>query len=222
MKISTLLQVSAGFAGLCAFSLFADQILYNQLTTGASSVTISGYATVTASGGTFDEKTWDNVTGTGVKNGLVDGEIDEKEAITISFVNPQDIDQFQVAFLYDAGVCGDSKDEFAVVYDDGTKNILQLTGSTGTTATWSGAGTVTCISPGANGGAGLFEVTNPFGTKAISSITFGADPSATSASGADYAFEEIKTHSVPEPSSLSLILIGISSLIGFGITRRKK
>lgn len=220
MNFKKIALLSASVVSFGVASLFADQITYSQLPNGTNIAVLSN-ATVTGSAN-FKQKQVGGWWGTGIAGGLVDGEIDKSEYIRFDFNEKQYVDDFTLTFLYIDGNYSDVGNEFAIVYEDGTSSThkLQLTGAT--TATWDGSPVnVTNLSAALENNGGAFKVSNPFGNAAVKTVIFKADPTATSFRNADYAFHQITTHAVPEPASLSLLIVGIASLLSISVLRKK-
>lgn len=154
----------------------------------------------------FKSKTVAGTTGVGIAGGSVDGEIDNSEYILFTFSTPVVITSLQVVHLYAAGNYGDTVSESARITADGVDYVLQVVD--GTTATWTGLGSVSNHSPGLQNNGGHWEVfgSDIFGsaitTLKLRSNEVGGSPMA------DYGFYSLAF--VPTPGAMALA--GVSGL----------
>ena len=192
---------------------------YTDLTPGLSSVNFPGLGTATGTTN-FQDKTVSGVTGVGVSGGSVPGEISFNsnangtyQSITFSFTNPQIIQDFTIAFLYQQNVFGDFPSEIAGITAGLTGYTLTVTG--GTTATWSGAGAVVTnlSTAGSQSGGGEWNVSDPFGNTAISTLVFYPSNNGGSYSSAnsDFSFVQLN-HPFRNLEFLSCLVLALSAL----------
>lgn len=214
LAASVLVLGTAGFAGATQLITAADIPAGNP-----TSVTLGSYATISSSSGGLDTKTVAGWTGIGVHGGNVDGEIDVNnglgEWVSIGYAQPQVIDYITIGFLFKSGNYGDVVNEAAIVGPSGLQGVLTVTGAT--TATWTGSGSVTNLSPGLDTYAGVWRIDDPFGVNVVGLTFVPGDytGSAQNGTNSDFAIVAVKT---PEP--LSMILTGLG-LLGLAVLRRK-
>jgi len=195
---------------------------------------ISGVFTSSAGGGSFALKAMPGTASGDPYNGKyvvgvthtqgrydVYGEIDlDGERITITFDKPFILSALDIGVLYANGNYGDNVNEKAKIVADGTAYYLTVTG--GTTAEWTGSGSVSNLSPALDDYNGLWRISNPFGNTSVSKLEFYAvkQPGAGyNASNSDFGIYQIQGTVVPIPPTI--LLLG-SGLLGFGLLSRRK
>ena len=190
-----------------------------------------GVATAGPAGIKFEKKFLHGYNGyaVGTTQG-VGGEIDNDNWIEINFADAYTIDQLTVAFLYPQGEFGDVTipGEMALIFENGTTVPYTLMATSATTAVWTGAGTVLNISPAQDYspgpvGAGMWQIINPFANDAVTSLRFRANDDLLVGGSADSDFSLYSltvSKAVPEPGALSLLGLGLLSLVG--LSRRKQ
>ena len=158
----------------------------------------------TASGGSLATKTVAGITGLGVSGGVT-GEIGLGQSITISFDQAQYVNSLSLAQLYTAGNYSDGADEVAAItiLGDFGSQTFTLTASEATSATWTGFGSVINLDPAVNNSGALWQLINPFGDLAISSIVLSAADSLAGAgsTNSDYGFHSMENHGHPDSRS---------------------
>jgi PEP-CTERM motif len=190
--------------------------LSGQLSTATlpSCTTSSGF-TLEGSPRNLQGKKVNRVTGVGVAQGAVAGEIDNSESIKMDLPGLGTLAEVGLSFLYRPGEQADVVYEVAkLVTNTGLQGILTITGNT--TATWSFAGgSVVNLSPSNNSGGGFYKILNPFGNNTFSSVKFSTIPYAgvsNNYQNTDYSLVFAKSGSataVPEPATLAgLAMVG--------------
>jgi len=179
--------------------------------------------TFTPTGGSLQLKTVAGVVGLGVTGGASGGEIDIGQRLSVAFTDPQYIGAISLAFLYDGPEFGDNF-EIAAIKVGGIEYKLQATSAT--TATWTGFGgnsAVINLNPAVDpGGAGAWEITNPFGNILVSAFDLYPLSSNPTGNESDFSLRGFQTR-VPEAgfpvpdggSSVALLGLAISGLLGF-------
>jgi hypothetical protein len=185
----------------------------------------------------MQRKTLAGWTGIGVDDGYVDGEIDRDgvEFIKINYIDPVEkssrswwISEFTLAFLFQPGHHNDQVFEVAIANPNGNYNEGRLRVTGDGTAIWEGLG-ANQVNPFAQvitrsdavqaGGAGVFQVINPFLAPASEIYFKAAGEGGTGAGDSDFAI--VSVSAVPEPGAIVLLGTCILAIVG-GMRRRAK
>lgn len=174
------------------------------------------------------KKTQAGLTGVGIAGGRTNGEIDIGETISGSFSKGVFVSSIKLGLLFDGPEYNDVNEvaKISVMFMDDTLADFTVTATGATTAIWSGSGSIAYLGSGAvNGGTGAWAILNPFGTKAIKGLTFGALPGLAASScpncsnQSDYTFVSMEVAPVPVPAAAWLFG---SALLGAVGLRRKQ
>jgi hypothetical protein len=179
-----------------------------------------GVATFTSTPGRFEKKSQGGITGVGI-SGLTGGEIDIGEMLTGSFSHDVNVSSITLGLLFDGPEYGDVREvaKITAYFVDGGSASFTLTATGTHSAIWSlsGGNALSIGSGSVNGGTGAWTISNPFGNRAISSLTFTAIPGVAAPSchnctnQSDYTFVSMRAviTPVPEPETISLLLVGL-------------
>lgn len=161
-------------------------------------------------------------------SGETGGEIDHDEHIDVSFSKDIIVSAFRLGLLFDGPEFNDVNEvaQITATYFDNTVHTFTFTANGVNTASWTGLGSYTNVSPADITHAGVWDILNPFGNNRISSMSFAAMPGlcAGAATGgsclnqSDYSLVSISA--VPEPETYGMMLAGLG-LMGFMARRRK-
>jgi hypothetical protein len=214
---AALLSVAACTA-VASANLSPFTVDQSELTIGQQQVSLDKGMDVDvgASHRNFRAKTVNGVTGVGIRGGAVSGEIDGTESITFTFDTAVNVTELQISFLYDNGQFGDSPAEAALIATNVGENVLQVTGPT--SASWTGAGTVTnaSVATEAGGGHWILAGNDIFGG-AITSLTLSSGNPGHAGRFGDYAFVSLNAVPVPAPAG-----VGLAAGLGLVATRRRR
>lgn len=216
----------AGNAALAEYSVVDGSKFKNGTSLYSTSFSDGTVATFTGSSA-FNKKSQGGFTGVGINGGATAGEIDIGEWISGSFSKSVIVNSISLGLLFDGPEYGDVQEvsKINVLFSDGGSDSFTLTATGTHSAIWTGIGSVLSIGSGAvSGGSGAWQITNPFGSRSISSILFTANRGTPSlicpkcANQSDYTFGSMTVTPVSEASSSILMLTGlglIASLISF-------
>ncbi|HRE81150.1 MAG TPA: VPDSG-CTERM sorting domain-containing protein [Opitutaceae bacterium] len=174
-----------------------------------------------ATGGTTVYGSKEGIGFIGVTGGGAGDEIDEGQSLSVNFVTPQLFTTLTFGLLYDGDEFGDLF-EIAGATINGSSFVFKLSTLTSTTASWSGvSGTVINLSPAQLGSAGVWQITNPFGNEAVSTLTLSP---VASQGGSDFGLVSFSTRDpkeVPDAgSTLSMLALGLVGLVAWSKRRR--
>ncbi|MFZ2651077.1 MAG: PEP-CTERM sorting domain-containing protein [Burkholderiaceae bacterium] len=236
MKTSTFFPALAVAAAVTLFaaSAAADTVVLDATNStfdsliGATSGTVNGVSFVAAGGtGTFSRgASIGGYTGFGVSGGIMQNEIDIGETITVSLGSLHTIRSFDVAFLFNGPEFGDVNERVTVTAFNSVNSTSQtatLTATGDNSAFWTfNSQTIVSLSLAADGSAGAWRVSDPFGSFQYDSLVFGAASgvcrTTTGCSGSDYALMAVTV--APEPQVFALMLAGLGA-VGFLARRRR-
>ena len=217
------LGLGAGLA-LAPMGAGAVTITAADLPSGTNFVDL-GFATVASAPGDFTHKSVAGYDVAGVLGGYENGEIDlDDESLEITYAAPQTIGSLDLGLLFAAGEEDDLYNEQAMVIatlSDGSTASYTLSVVDGTTAVWSGPGSVTNVSPATNGNAAVWSLSSPFGGAAVVSLELvGYGPALpTTYRNNDYGLVSVTSTPVPEPGVMSLMGLGLAGLAFAGRKR---
>lgn len=159
---------------------------------------------ITAMGGTLKNKTVWGVTGTGIANGAVPGEIDGQECLMFTFSQPVYITSLSIVHLFTAGNYNDQWNETAKFVTDAGTFKLEAAGAAN--ANWNGLGSVTNDSPAIEGFSGAWTITGEdIFDGPITSLKLRSGNPGSLARYGDCGFAQLTFIPLPAPGALSLL-----------------
>ncbi|MGQ2964661.1 MAG: hypothetical protein ACT6RZ_07025 [Methylophilus sp.] len=236
ISFKCMLALSFLAATQSAYALTTSTVLGTDFVNGQSSYsqTFSDGTIATFEGSrAFEKKTQDGMTGVGISGGRTAGEIDVGEKLTGTFSKAVIFSTITVGLLFDGPEYNDVQEvaKFLVNFSDGGSDTYYLTATGIHTASWTGPGgasSVLSLGSGAvNGGTGAWQLTDPFGTRAVTSIEFGAAPGVAKHSchhcnnQTDYTLVSLAVTAVPEAHSSGMVFAGLSIMGALALRRRR-
>lgn len=217
LSTNALRSFAAGASlALMPMSASALTISASDLPSGESVVVLPD-VTVTADPSSFLHKSIAGFDIVGIAGGYENGEIDlTDEAIVFEFGASQYVVSLDLGALFAAVEEDDVYNEQAraLVYSGQDIYEYILSVVDGTTAVWSGPGTVSNLSPATFGNAAVWSIANPFGNLAVDKLVLTAIGPADPMDyrNNDYGFVSLATRPIPEPGTLSLMGLGLAGL----------
>ncbi len=176
--------------------------------TGINGMTPPAGATFTASG-SLGTKTQAGFVVLGVVGGASGNEIDLGEWLQINLSAPAHWTKLTLGLLFDGPEYGD-KNEIAVALADGV-STFKLTATGLNTATWTGPGSVTCLSQADEQHAAVWQINNPFGNVDVTTVRLYPASSNPNGNESDFGLVAFST---PEGGSSLALLGGALAMMG--------
>jgi len=182
-------------------------------------------ASFAAVGGSLTIKNAWGTTGVGVTGGRTSDEIDTGEQIVATFAEGVRITGIQLTYLYDGPEFKDVQEtaRITATFADLSSISYDLTALYPSSYAWNGLGSATGPTPNTDVNGGFWTLANPFGDKAVTSLSFtavnGTCGYGTCSNQSDFALHSISTAPIPEPGTYALMLAGLSA-VGFVARRR--
>jgi hypothetical protein len=146
-----------------------------------------------------------------------------QEQVSIKFgKNSQIVTDIQLAHFYNPDEFSGDPQEIAIISANGgalsgTLQVLDNAGNFIVTGDLNGLG-VSLV----NSFTGVWQLLDPFGDNAITSLSFTAANTPKSGDNSDYTIALVQTSDVPEPTTLGLLGIGLLGLGMAGMRRRRR
>ncbi|CAN5758716.1 hypothetical protein BH11PLA1_BH11PLA1_21460 [soil metagenome] len=212
MNTHTSSLIALAALSLAGSALNADILLESALPTNTGhAVYVQNGVTITvdASPRNFARKTVNGLTGIGIADGNVTGEIDSSEYLRFTFSSAVKITGLSIAFLYADGNFGDVGNESAFIFANNAKYTLGV--STATSGTWTGGGTISndSIANNSGGGGWVIAGNDIFSLgQTVTQIDLKAGNIGPNATYGDYAFRSV-SWVVPAPGTGALAGLGL-------------
>lgn len=199
---------------MCAMAALGNQAFAISFSAATDGATAPAGATFTSSTGSFSLKTYAGWTTLGTTGGPV-GEIPVGQSIKISFAAPQIFNTLTLGRLYDGPEFNDITEIAAVLLSgDVVPFFLKATGTT--TASWTGSGVVTNLSPATEPKAAVWQISNPFGNTAVSSLLLYPEPVPNPKNNSDFGLASFNTRQAPPPPPVPEPVTTVASLMAIG------
>ena len=131
------------------------------------------------------------------------------QGMLVTYLTPQNVQSIALGFLYPKEVFSDTHNEAVNITFNGTTTYT-LTATGTTSFVWTGGGAVTNLSPAKGGGAGQWQITNPFAGSVTSILLSPFDTGAgRNFTNSDFGVNSIVS-AVPEPITLLLLGSGMA------------
>ncbi|MCB5190053.1 PEP-CTERM sorting domain-containing protein [Methylobacillus arboreus] len=144
------------------------------------------------------------------------GEIDKHEWIIAKFDESLVISNLTLGLLFNGPEYGDNKEQasITVTYFDNSTSTFKLIATGNDTASWTGFGSVTNLSPAIQDLGGVWSLDNPFGDTAVKSFSLTSLKDKS-----DFTLYSVSA--VPEPESYAMLALGLG-LLGFANRRKSR